>query len=159
MIALPVRPRRTFPRQHGRGSILIVAMLISAVIALALGSYIALSRSSLALANRSFYLTGAMNIAETGIEEALWSFNQATAGVALATAWQGWDISDGVTAKRTFTDFTLSGNHQAAVQVYVDHYNPDASTQPIVVAQSTITFPNDARPLRKTIEVKLRRRS
>ena len=159
MIAFPVRPRRTFPRRHGRGSILIVAMLISAVIALSLGSYIALSRSSLKLANRSFYNTGAMNIAETGIEEALWSFNQATAGVALATAWQGWDISDGVSAKRTFTDFTLSGNNQAAVKVYVDHYNPAASTQPIAVAQSTITLPNDARTLSKTIEVKLRRRS
>ena len=159
MIAFPVRPRRTFPRRHGRGSILIVAMLISAVIALSLGSYIALSRSSLKLANRSFYNTGAMNIAETGIEEALWSFNQATAGVALATAWQGWDISDGVSAKRTFTDFTLSGNNQAAVKVYVDHYNPTASTQPIAVAQSTITLPNDARTLSKTIEVKLRRRS
>ena len=64
MIAFPVRPRRTFPRRHSRGSILIVAMLISAVIALSLGSYIALSRSSLKLANRSFYNTGAMNIAE-----------------------------------------------------------------------------------------------
>lgn len=153
----PLRP--AFPGDRRRGSILIVAMLISAVTALSLGSYIALSRSSLTLANRSFYTNAAMNIAETGIEEALWSFNQATAGVALATAWQGWDLSDGVTAKRTFTDFALSGNNQATVKVYVDHYDPTASSQPIAVAQSTITLPNDTRTVSKTIEVKLRRRS
>lgn len=134
-------------------------MLIAAVIAISLGSYLSLSRSSLSLANRSFYNTGAMNIAETGIEEALWSFNQVTAGVALGTAWQHWDISDGVTAKRTFTDFTLSGSNRASVKVYVDNFNPVASSQPIVVAQSIIALPLDSRTLGKTVEVKLRRRS
>jgi len=146
-------------RHPQRGSLLIVAMLIAAVIAIALGSYLSLSRSSLTLANRSFYNNGAMNIAETGIEEALWSFNQATAGVALGTAWQYWDTSDGITAKRTFTDFTLSGSNRASVKVYVDNFDPVASSQPIVVAQSTITLPLDTRTLSKSIEVKLRRRS
>ena len=120
---------------------------------------ISLGNTSLKLANRSFYHNAAMNIAETGIEEALWSFNQATAGVALSTAWQSWDRSDGVTAKRTFTDFTLSGGNTASVKVYVDHYDPSASTQPIVVAQSTITLANETRTLSKTVEVRLRRRS
>ena len=159
MPAPSLLPRRTFPRGRPRGSILIVAMLIAAVIAIALGSYLSLGRSSLQLANRSFYSNGAMNITETGIEEALWSFNQATAGVASATAWQGWNTTDGVTATRTFTDFLLSGNNHAVVKIYVDHYNPAAGTQPTIVAQSTITLPNDTRPLSKTVEVKLRRRS
>ena len=110
MAAPPSRPLRSWPSARERGSLLIVAMLLSAVIAVSLGSYLALGRNALTLANRSFYYNGALNIAETGIEEALWSFNQATAGVALATAWQGWDISDGITAKRRFTNFTLSGN-------------------------------------------------
>jgi len=134
-------------------------MIIAAVIALSLGSYISLSNNSLKLANRSFYNNGSMNIAETGVEEALWSFNQATAGVALATAWSGWDTSDGVTAKRTYTDFTLSGNNRASVKVYVDNYNPAANSQPVVISQSTIVLPNDTRTLSKTIEVRLRRRS
>jgi len=156
----PLRqPSTSFPRHRERGSLLIVAMLLAAVIAISLGSYISLGNTSLKLANRSFYHNAAMNIAETGIEEALWSFNQATAGVALSTAWQSWDRSDGVTAKRTFTDFTLSGGNTASVKVYVDHYDPSASTQPIVVAQSTITLANETRTLSKTVEVRLRRRS
>ncbi len=148
-----------WPRARERGSLLIVAMLLSAIIAISLGSYIALGRNSLKLANRSFYYNGAMNIAETGIEEALWSFNQATAGVALATAWVDWDVSDGVTAKRTFRDFTLSGNVTAAVKVYVTRYNPTAADRPVVVAQSTVTLPDGSLTLGKTLEIQLRRRS
>lgn len=160
-VSRPRSRRSSFPpaRDRQRGSLLIVAMLLAAVIAVSLGSYISLSRNSLKLANRSFYNTGAMNIAETGIEEALWSFNQATAGVPLATAWADWDRSDGVTAKRTFTDFTLSGNNTAIVKVYVNNFDPASSIQPVAVAQSTITLPNDTRTLSKTVEVKLRRRS
>lgn len=159
MAAPPSRPLRSWPSARERGSLLIVAMLLSAVIAVSLGSYLALGRNALTLANRSFYYNGALNIAETGIEEALWSFNQATAGVALATAWQGWDISDGITAKRRFTNFTLSGNVTAYVKVYVTLYNPTASETPVVVAQSTVTLPDGSVTLSKTLEIQLRRRS
>ena len=154
------RARQSLPRANSRGSLLIVAMLLSAVIAISLGSYIALSRSSLKLANRSFYSNASMNTAASGIEEALWSFNQATGGAALATAWASpWNTSDGVTAHRTFTDFTLGSGVTAAVRVYVDNYNPTGSVQPKVVAQSTITMPTESLTLSKTIEVTLRRRS
>lgn len=140
---------------------LIVAMLLSAIIAISLGSYIALSSNSLKLANRSFYNNASMNTAETGVEEGLWSFNQVAAGAALTTAWPSstWNTSDGVTAHATYTDFALSGNVTASVKVYVDHYNPSGSTQPKIVAQSTVTMPGEARTLSKTIEVTLRRRS
>lgn len=157
------RPRplgQSHPAQHRlreRGSVLLVALLLTGVIAISLVSYLNLGRNSLKLANRSFYNSAAMNVAETGIEECLWSFNQATAGNA--NAWQGWDTSDGVTAKRTFTDFALSGNTSARVKVYVNNYNPPSGIQPGVVVQSTITIPNDTRTLTKTLEVSLRRRS
>lgn len=135
-------------------------MLLASVIGISVTSYIALSLNSLKLSNRSFYSNAAMNVAETGIEEALWSFNQATAGVALSTAWSGWDTTDGVTAKRTFTDFTFSGGTTAVVKVYVDSYNPaSGSAQPIIVARATITLPNDSVTLSKAIEVRIKRRS
>ena len=155
----PARNRR--PRQSNRGSLLIVAMLLSAIVAISLASYLALSSNSLKLANRSFYNNASMNTAETGVEEALWSFNQVAAGTALATAWSSsnWNTSDGVTAHATFTDFTLSGNATASVKVYVDNYNPSGSVQPKIVAQSTIRMPSESRTLSKTIEVTLRRRS
>ena len=51
----PTRPSRLARhRDPARGAILIVAMLIAVVIAISLGSYIALGRNSLRLANRSF---------------------------------------------------------------------------------------------------------
>lgn len=151
--------RGCWPRRRSRGSALLVALLFSAIIAIAIVSYLRLSSNSLSLANRTFYNTVALNLAETGVEEALWSFNQVTDGVALATAWAGWDTSDGVTAKRTFTDFGLQGNVTAAVKVYVDKYNPPSGATPKIAVQATITLPNSSVALSKWLEVWLRRRS
>ncbi|MBI5766295.1 MAG: hypothetical protein HZA93_00755 [Verrucomicrobia bacterium] len=148
---------RGLSRAGSRGSLLIVAMLLAAAIGIFLGSYLALGRSSLKLANRSFYINAATNIAETGLEEALWSFNQTTAGSG--TAWNDWNTSDGVSAKRRFTDFVLSGNISPLCKVYVDHYISGSASQPIVVAQSTLTLPNESRTISKMVEVQLRRRS
>lgn len=141
-----------------RGSVLIVALLLSAVVAIGIGSYLTLSTSSLRLSNRSFYNTAAINLAETGVEEAVWCFNQATAGVAVATAWTGWTLS-GNYAKRTYTDFALNNNVTASVRVLVEHYNPSASQQPKVFAEATVSLPTESRTITKTVEVNLRRRS
>ncbi len=159
MAAPSSRPLRSWPSARERGSLLIVAMLLSAVIAVSLGSYLALGRNALTLANRSFYYNVALNIAETGIEEALWSFNQANADVALATAWQGWEISNSSTAAKGRFDFAFSGNVKAYVYVYVSPYNPAANETAVVVAQSTVTLPDGSVTLSKTLEVQLRRRS
>jgi Tfp pilus assembly protein PilX len=153
-----VRARDARPRSE-RGAVLIVALLLSAIIAIALGSYLALSRNSLQLANRSFYNTAAMNIAETGVEEALWSFNQVATGSSVADAWTGWDTSDTVTAKRAFRDFTLSGTTEAYVKVYVTNYNPTGNDRPLVVSSATVTIPGESRTITKAIETTLRRRS
>ena len=150
------RPRSS-PLRSQRGALLIVAMLLAAAIGIFLGSYIALGRNSLKLANRSFYSNAATNLAETGLEEALWSFNQTTAGST--SAWGSWNTSDGVSAKYTFTGATLAGNVVPQIKVYVSHYISGAASQPTVVAQSILNLPNDARPITKMIQVQLRRRS
>jgi hypothetical protein len=146
-------------RRADRGSVLIVALLLCAVIGISLVSYIKLTQNSLTLSNRSFYNTASINMAETGVEEALWSFNQVTGGTALATAWNGWDTTDLITAKRTFTDFSLPNNATASVKVYVDHFDPPSGTQPKVIAQATLTIPNSSNTLTKWLELTLRRRS
>jgi len=70
---------------------LIVAMLLAAVIALMLGSYLNLNLNSARQAFRSFQGYAAMNLVEAGAEEALWSFNRAAEGQAndLPTAGSG----------------------------------------------------------------------
>lgn len=152
--------RQPLPLNRQEGAILIVALIVCAVISISLGSYLALSKNSLTLANRSFYQTSALNLAETGVEEALWCFNQVTAGVAPATAWTGWDTtSNPPYAKRTFTDFTLSGGAQVRVRVLVNNYNPSGSVQPKVYSEATITVPSSSRTIVKVLEVDLQRRS
>lgn len=150
-----LRPRHQPSR---RGSLLIVAMVLSAVIGISLGSYIALSGSSMKLANRSFYGTSAINLAESGVEEALYCFNQATAGVAVNTAWSEWTRS-GTLAKNTFTNFSLSGGATVAVRVLVSNYNPSGSVTPRVYSEATVTLPSESLTITKAVEVELRRRS
>ena len=154
---LSLRKNSALPPRGERGSLLIVAMLLAAVIGISLASYIALGQNSLKLANRSFYLNAATNLAESGLEEAMWAFNQTTAGST--SAWNGWNRSDGVSARRRFTDFVLSGQADPWVKVYVDHYQPAAGTQPTAVVMSRVQIPNDDRPVYKMFEVILRRRS
>ena len=148
-------PRPVFRSQ--RGAILLVALLLGTVIAISLGSYVALNTHSLKMSNRSFYLAEAMNMAESGLEEAIWSFNQANLGET--TAWDDWNTSDGLSAKRTFTDFVLGANATASVKVYVDRYNPASTYTPTVISQATITLPGGQATITKMVEAKMRRRS
>ena len=60
------------PAASARGTVLIVALLLMAVIALGITSYLNLSLGSARLAHRGFQQTAAFNLAEAGGEEALW---------------------------------------------------------------------------------------
>ena len=46
-------PPARFPRRHARGSVLVTALIFSAIIAISLTSYIRLSLTSLSLAGRT----------------------------------------------------------------------------------------------------------
>jgi hypothetical protein len=140
-----------------RGSVLLTALLISAILAISIGGFIALNTQSLKLATRSFYLAEGVNMAESGLEEAIWSFNQAQAGDA--SAWTGWDTSDGTTAKRTLTDFSLGANATGVVKIYIDRYNPPASYRPRVISEATVTLPGGGHTIKKMLEVRMKRRS
>lgn len=89
--------------QPTRGSVLITALIFGIFIAITLGSYLKLSTNSLKLSHRTFFADAANNLAEAGLEEAVWSFNQlgyATSSSAIAAAWQStgsvWTLSNTV---------------------------------------------------------------
>lgn len=138
-----------------RGAVLIVALLLSALIALGLGSYLRLNLSSSRLANRSFKGYAALNLAEAGVEEAVWSFNQAQKGQS--SAWAGW-TRNGSAAWQKFSNFNLGQNTSSWVKVYVDNTTPPATARPKIIAQSTIGSPDDTATM-KMLELTLRRRS
>ena len=138
-----------------RAAVLIVALLISALIALGLASYLNLNLSSSRLSKRTFNTYAALNLAEAGTEEAVWSFNRASAGAN--DAWNSW-TSTGAPAWQKFSGFDFGGRTSGWVKVYVDNHNPGPTARPKIIAQSSIGAPADT-PVLKMIEVTLRRRS
>src|SRR4051812_42209906 len=83
----------SFPHSR-RGSVLIVAMLLAAIIGVSLVSFIKLSTNSLKQAHRTFYSNSAMNLAEVGLEEAIARFNALDNVNAPADAWPSpWTLT------------------------------------------------------------------
>lgn len=147
---------RTRIHSSRRGSVLIVAMLFSAGIAVSLVSFIRLATSASQLSYRSFYAGAAMNAAETGLEYGMWSVNKQLAGDSSA-AWSGWGPSSTATqAQRIFTLGSLSGGATAQVKVYVNRRN--LAGEPFIVARSIIT-PRSGPPIEKWIKVTLKKRA
>ncbi len=145
-----------------RGSVLIVCLLLSAIIGISLVSYLKLSTTSLNLSLRSFYSNSAMNLAETGLERALYCLNQNQVnGLNLTSSWpaaEGWTTNTTThIATCTYSGFTLGPNTTGDVKVYVRNF--DLTGTVVIVASSSVSLPNGVAPIRKFIEVTLARRN
>ena len=141
------------PHNRERGSVLLTALIFSMIIAISLASYISLGRTNLQLSNRAFYANAAINLAETGLEQAMWSINKAVDGDA--HAWAGWTVS-GNNAWRNFSGFNYDANSVGNVRVYVQNHTLGLS--PVIIARSSIT-PFSSTPIEKWIMVRLEKRS
>ena len=130
-------------------------MLVTAMLALVIGSYLNLTLTSSRQTRRTFDRNTAFHLAEAGVEEAVWSYNQKLAGSN--TAWSGWD-TDGIAAWRRFTDFSLTNGSTGLVKVYASNTAPSGSAHPTVLAESTVTTGNIGQTS-QMIEITLRRRS
>ena len=146
--SLPLAARR---HHNMRGSMLLTAMLLATGLALVLGTYLTLSRTSLKVAHRTFFANDAVNLAEAGVEEALYCFNQMAAGTVAATAWSGWTIS-GSNATRTLTPINRDQSAIGVIKVYVKGYDGYDSA-PYVVAQATVTPFDGSAPIIKTVHL------
>jgi hypothetical protein len=147
---------KSFQPRLRRGSILMIAMLVAALIALVLGSYLNLNLSTERFASRTFYNNASFNLAEAGAEEAVWSFNRLTNGAS--DGWTAWS-SNGNDAWQKFDGFTFGGGATGSVKVYVENYSPPAgSVSPKVIALASVA-PGTDPPVTKMIELTLSRRS
>lgn len=151
----PRGARRHRARPANRGAVLVIALLISALIAVALVSYLSLNLSSTRLARATFDGYAALNLADAGTEEGVWSLNHAAA--ADPAAWTDW-TSDGTAAWKKFPNFTLGSGATGWVKVYVDTMSPAPGTTPKVIAQSSVSSPGSL-PVQRMVAVTLRRRS
>lgn len=138
-----------------RGSVLLTAMLLAVALALVLGSYLSLGRTALKVAQRSYFANDAANLAEAGIEEALYCFNLMGSGTAATTAWSGWTFA-GANAQFTLPAFNRDQNAVGIVKVYVAGYDGSSAT-PTVISQATLTTFDGSPPISKTVQVALRK--
>lgn len=152
---LDTRPGRPRPAGRPRGSVLVVALLVAALIALVLGGYLSLNLGTARLSQRTFNRGAAFHLAEAGLEEGLWSYNRLLAGGA--DAWNDWSVS-GDAAWRRFDGFPLAAATTGAVKVYASPAVPDERARPTLVALASVQSPGVA-PVTRLLEVSLRRRS
>lgn len=148
------------PRARSRGSLLLVSMLIAVVIGVSLTTYLKLAMSSANLANRSFYHSSAINLAEIGVEEALYCFNRLDNVSSASAAWTGtgvtWTIA-GSSVTGTIGPLTLGAGVNGNVKVYCDRYDTSAPN-PVIVARAIVSMPQ-GQPLEKWLKITLRKRS
>lgn len=138
-----------------RGSVLVVALLVAALLALALGSYLSLNLGTARLAQRTFDRGAAFHLAEAGLEEGLWSYNRLLAGDK--TPWADWAVSADA-AWRRFDGFSLAAATTGSVKVYASPATPTEDAQPVLVALASVQSAGGA-PVTQMIETTLRRRS
>lgn len=135
---MPASPTRFIAKSRARserGAVLIVTLLVMALLALSVGSYLSLNLTTSRIARRSYNQNAAFHLAEAGAEEALWSFNQAQA--QNPDAWQGWTVQ-GSAAWRKFEGFDLGGNTAGSIKVYVDNTSPGSGSKPHAVALAQV---------------------
>jgi hypothetical protein len=144
---------RTSPSSR-RGAVLIVALLLATGLAIAIGSYLSITSTNLKISGRAFHNNTAMNLAETGLEEALWSINRNLEGNA--AAWTGW-TRDGSEATRTFGPVDLGQNIVGSTRVHVSNTTTSGSA-PVIAVRASVS-PNNQAPIEKWISVVLRKRS
>jgi hypothetical protein len=132
--------------KSNRGSVLIVALIFSAILAISLTSYLKLSLNAANLAHRSFYLNAAQNLVDTGMEKALWSLNHEVA--LTPNHWSTGGFSAHPTIANSYCgtfptsgEYTFAGNVTGRVKVWVGDYNATEERWHLV-SEATITLAN-----------------
>ena len=144
-------PRSRFSRLD-RGSVLLVALIFSLVIAISLTSFLRLANSASRLSYRTYYQGVAMNIAESGLEQAMWEINNDDG------SWTDWTVPPGSTTahRRSFDLGTVEGGATAVVKVYAQ--DVVGSTPAFIIARAIVT-PTFGKPIEKWVKVTLQRNS
>jgi len=133
-----------------RGAVMITAVILAMGVAIALGSYIAVSVQAARLSNSSFHLNSALNLAEAGLETAMVAINTSN--------WSGWSDYQGNSAnkKKALPTFDLGTDTTGHADVVV--FGATSSPTPRIVAQGR-TAGQLGSSVSKQVEVRLRRRS
>ena len=102
-----------------RGSVVLVSLCFTAVLGIAVAGYVALCSKTMSLSNRSLAVTSSLQLAEIGVEEAMWSFNN--------DDWTGWTIS-GNNATKQLTGLMSAQGASGSASITVENYSSTAPT-------------------------------
>jgi hypothetical protein len=139
-------------RDSRKGGVLITAMIMAFCLVIVLTGYLSMTRALIKSSNRNLYLAASLDLAETGMEQAMWALNAAANGNV--EAWSGWTI-DGGNAWRKFPDFAYSGGNAGSVNVHVANFqNPGA----VITSKAVVTLA-DGQVVEKWIKGTLKGRS
>jgi hypothetical protein len=140
------------PRRTERGSALVAILLIAAIAATVAAHLLTGVVAEQRYATRSVYQSVAMNLAEAGVEQAMWAVNN-----GWVDATRGWaDATDGSGAKVRSTTSGLALT-QGSGEIFLRLDNP-ASNTPIVTALGIVRLPGQG-TIVKQLRVRLERRS
>lgn len=103
-----------------RGSALLAAMCFTIVLALALASYQAVCYYTLKMGSRSVQTSRSRELAEAGLEEALWALNQ---GATYDWSSSGWTIANGIATKTIHSGFSFEGHTAGTITLTVSNYD------------------------------------
>jgi hypothetical protein len=131
-------------------------MLLCAIIGVSLASYINVARNTQRIANRALYNNAAMNLAENGLEEAMYSVNRLVSDSTYSFTSDGWTAMGSSDMRRKWTGTTFDQNATGEVRVYIMSYN----NAPRILARSVVRLGGaTSAPIEKWIEVQLRKTS
>ena len=131
--------------QYRRGSILIVVISISALMFISMGSFLNLASQQLKTTNKAFFYNACLDLAESGIEDAIWTLN--------FNNFSGWNLIDGEYTKK-ISNFNIDSTSTAEAFVVIQ--NPGSS--PKVISEGRVIFANGQK-ITKQIMIELAPRS
>lgn len=145
-----------------RGSAVLVALCLTVVLGFAVIGYVAVCARTMEMSNRSFCTTSSVQLAEIGIDESLWTLNQALNAFNSGSSysWSGWTIA-GNTVTNQLTGFSTNSGISGTVALQISNFNPqsynpnDPTTFPVITASGTSQMP-DGIPITKQLQVKVR---
>lgn len=111
-----------------RGSAMLSAMCFTIVLAVALGGYITVCYRTLEMSSRSLQGTRGIELAEIGMEEALWALNK--------NDWSTWTIV-GTTATKTMCGFTYDNGVTGSIALTVTNFSGASGTRTVTVTGTT----------------------
>jgi len=124
---IPARPAHSCRQQ--RGSALLAALCFATILAIALSSYITVCYRNLSMSSRGMQNTRSIELAEMGMEDALWALNE--------TTWTGWTIT-GTTATKTVSGFSFDNGATGSIGITITNYDGTTGTRTIAVS-GTVT--------------------